>query len=206
MRISFALLSIAVLVVSLGCGDAPSRLQQQSFSSSSAAAAAIKLYDKDGDSSLNEAELAAIASIANDIVQFDLDNNKAVSQSEIQQRFDKWQEMKVALVPCSFVVKVDGKPLADAEVTLEPEEFLSATLKPCIGKTDVSGRVSPAKTTTQGDPDAGLTGVPPGLYKVKIVHPRLEKLTKYNSDTTLGLQVAADNQKLMLLEFDLPSK
>jgi len=205
MRFTFLLLSIVALP-SLGCGDAPSRLQQQTFSSSSAAAAAIKSYDKDGDSSLNEAELAVIASIANDLAQFDLDNNKAVSQSEIQQRFDEWQEMKVALVPCSFVVKVDGKPLADAEVRLEPEEFLSATLKPCVGKTDVSGRVSPVKTTVQGDPDAGLTGVPPGLYKVKIVHPKLEKLAKYNSETTLGLQVAADNQKLMLLEFDLPSK
>lgn len=205
MRFTFLLLSIVVLF-STGCGDAPSRLQQQSFSSSSAAAAAIKLYDKDGDSSLSEAELAAIASIANDVAQFDLDNNKAVSQSEIQQRFDKWQEMKVALVPCSFVVKVDGKPLADADVMLEPEEFLSATLKPCAGKTDLSGRVSPAKTTTQDDPDAGLTGVPPGLYKVKIVHPKLEKLAKYNSETTLGLQVAADNPKLMLLEFDLSSK
>ena len=205
MRFTFLLLSIVALP-SLGCGDAPSRLQQLTFSSSSAAAAAIKSYDKDGDSSLNEAELAVIASIANDLAQFDLDNNKAVSQSENQQRFDEWQEMKVALVPCSFVVKVDGKPLADAEVRLEPEEFLSATLKPCVGKTDVSGRVSPVKTTVQGDPDAGLTGVPPGLYKVKIVHPKLEKLAKYNSETTLGLQVAADNQKLMLLEFDLPSK
>lgn len=201
VRVLLPLLAFAVV----GCGDAPSRLQQQTFNSSSAAAAAIKTYDKDGDGSLNQTELVAIASIANDLAQFDLDHSKSVSQSEIQQRFDKWQAMKVALVPCSFIVKFDGKPLVDAVVTLEPEEFLRDSLIPCVGKTDASGRVSPSKTTTEGDPDAGLTGVPPGLYKVKVEHPKLEKLLKYNSETTLGLQIASDNPNLMLLEFDLKS-
>lgn len=198
---------VGITAFVIGCGNAPSRLQQKSFSPSSAASAAMKEYDKNSDGSLDDGELDIFVSIKSDLSQFDLDNSKTINESEIAQRFEKWQALKVALVPCSFVVKLDGKPLTDADVALEPESFLSSTLQPCVGKTDATGRVSPNKVTTDNDPDlAGLTGVPPGLYKLKVTHPKLEKLKKYNSETTLGLQVAPDNPNLMMLEFELTSK
>lgn len=203
--IEFAVIGTMAFV--LGCGNAPSRLQQNSFSPSSAASAAMKEYDKNSDGSLDDGELGSFVSIKNDLTQFDSDNSKTISESELVQRFEKWQALKVALVPCSFVVKLDGKPLTDADITLEPESFLSSTLQPCVGKTDATGRVSPNKVASGSDPDlAGLTGVPPGLYKLKVTHPKLEKLKKYHSETTLGLQVAPDNPNLMMLEFELTSK
>jgi hypothetical protein len=203
----YARLLAASITLSIGCSDAPSRLQQSSFDAGSVATAAVRAHDKNGDGSLNDEELIAIPSIQADLSQFDLDNNKSVSQSEITERIQKWQALKVAIVPCSFVVKLDGKPLSDAEVSLEPEDFLGSTLKRCSGKTDSTGRVSPSQIATAEDDDtAGLTGVPPGLYKIRITHPKLEKLPQYNTATTLGLQVAPDNPNLMLLEFVLSSK
>jgi len=192
--------------LSIGCSDTPSRLQQQTLNSSSAAEEAIKANDKDGDGNLSAIELDGIPSIKSDLNQFDLDKNQSVNASEIAARIDRWQALKVALVPCSFVVKLDGKPLPDAEVKLEPEPFFASSLPMCEGKTDAGGRVSPSKNETAGsDPSAGLTGVPPGLYKLKITHPKLNKLAKYNTETVLGLQVAPDNPNLMLLEFSLSS-
>lgn len=205
MRLSVPWLCIAASI-SLGCSDTPSRLQQNTLNASSVAADAIKANDKNGDGNLATEELDGIPSIKSDLAQFDLDKNQSISASEIAARIDRWQALKVALVPCSFVVKLDGKPLANAEVKLEPESFFASSLPLCGGKTDAGGRVSPSKTeTANNDQSNGLTGVPPGLYKLKISHPKLNKLPKYNTETVLGLQVAPDNPNLMLLEFSLIS-
>jgi hypothetical protein len=190
-----------------GCGDTTARLSQTTFNARTAAADAISACDKNSDGKLDENELNAIPAIKSDFPQFDKDNNKSVDANEIAERLEQSLALKVALVPCSFVVKLDGKPLVDADVTLEPENFLASTLQPCIGKTDSTGRVSPSKIASDGDGnDAGLTGVPPGLYKLKITHPKLEKLPQYHSETYLGLHVAPDNPNLMMLQFELNSK
>jgi len=205
MRYCLLWLSIAASM-SLGCSDAPSRLKQQTLNASSVAAEAIKAHDKNGDGNISAAELDGIPSIKGDLSQFDLDKNQSIDASEIAARIDRWQALKVALVPCSFVVKLDGKPLADAEVKLEPEPFLASNLPMCAGKTDAGGRASPSKAeNSAGDSSAGLTGVPPGLYKLRITHPKLNKFPKYNTETVLGLHVAPDNPNLMLLEFALSS-
>lgn len=201
------LLTAVVLFALSGCGQTPARLTQTTFNARTAAADAISSCDKNSDGKLDENELNTIPAIKNDLPQFDKDNNKSIEANEIAERLEQSQALKVALVPCSFVVKLDGKPLADAEVTLEPESCLASTLQPCIGKTDSTGRVSPCKVASDGDDNnAGLTGVPPGLYKLKITHPKLEKLPQYHSDTHLGLHVAPDNPNLMMLEFALTSK
>lgn len=189
--------------ISVGCSDMPLRLQQQTLNSSSVAEEFIKVYDKNGDGILSGPEIDGIPSIKSDLGQFDLDKNQLITASEIAARIDRWQTLKVALVSCSFVVKLDGKPLPDAEVTLEPEAGFASSLPLCEGKTDARGRVSPGKAGS--DPSDGLTGVPPGLYKLKITHPKVNKLPKYNIETVLGLQVASDNPNLMLIEFSLSS-
>jgi hypothetical protein len=203
----FPLLAAVGLLTLPGCGNTPARLSQTTFNARTAATDAISACDKNNDGKLDENELDAIPAIKNDLPQFDKDNNKSIDANEIAERLEQSQALKVALVPCSFVVKLDGKPLADADVTLEPESFLASTLQPCIGKTDPTGRVSPSKTASNKDGDnSGLTGVPPGLYKLKIIHPKLEKLPQYHSETKLGLHVASDNPNLMMLEFALTSK
>ena len=209
-RVSFAIWfasAVAAALVFVGCDSGSARVKQLYVHSASAAEAAIKKHDQNGNGTLDPEELKSIASIGSVLDQFDTDRDGQVSALEISSRIDKWQAMKVALVSCSFVVKLDGKLLSEAKVRLDPESFLAETLRPCFGTSDSSGRVTPSlEETSIGSQSDGLTGVPPGLYRVSITHPKLEKLRKYNSETTLGLQIAPDDPGLMSLVLKLESK
>jgi hypothetical protein len=200
------LILLPVLGLLHGCSPGPTRVAQLYLDSSKVSSDAIKQHDKDGDGKLNKDELKAIPAIANTIAQYDTDNDSQINAAEIAARIDKWQAMKVAFVSCSFVVNLDGKPLADAQVRLEPEAFLASVLATCQGTTDARGRVSPSQVSPTNDANSGLTGVPPGLYKLIVMHPKLDKLSHYNTSSSLGLQVAPDDPSLMMLEFNLASQ
>jgi hypothetical protein len=209
-RVPFVILFTCIITIKLavvGCDSGSVRVKQFYINSSSASEAAIKQHDKDGNGSLDSTELKSIASIGNVSDQYDTDRDGQVSALEIRSRIDKWQVMKVAVVSCSFVVKLDGKPLPEAKVRLDSEPFLADTLRPCFGATDSRGRVTPSQQETSiGNQSDGLTGVPPGLYRVSITHPKLEKLKQYHSETILGLQIAPDDPSLMNLELKLDSR
>ena len=88
---------------------------------------------------------------------------------------------------------MDGKPLSGAMVTLEPESFLGNAVKPATGVTvDGTADMSIAE---QYRPAPSLWGVYCGLYKVRISKQQggLEAIpSKYNTETTLGCEVALD--------------
>lgn len=209
-RVSFLILftcPFSTLLAVAGCDSGSARVKQLYVDSTSASEAAIKQHDQDGNGTLDSTELKSIASIGNVSDQYDTDRDGQVSASEIRSRIDKWQAMKVAMVSCGFVVKLDGKPLPEAKVRLEPEPFLAESLRPCLGVTDSRGRVTPSQEeASMGNPSDGLTGVPPGLYRISIMHPKLEKLRQYHSETILGLQIAPDDPSLMNLELKLESR
>jgi len=126
-RVSFAIWfasAVAAALVVVGCDSGSARVKQLYVHSASAAEAAIKKHDQNGNGTLDPAELKSIASIGSVLDQFDTDRDGQVSALEISSRIDKWQAMKVALVSCSFVVKLDGKLLSEARVRLDPESFL----------------------------------------------------------------------------------
>jgi hypothetical protein len=209
-RVSFLILltcTLTTVLAAAGCDSGSARVKQLYVNSTSASEAAIKQHDKDGNGTLDSTELKSIASIGNVSDQYDTDRDGQVSALEIRSRIDKWQALKVAMVSCGFVVKLDGKPLPEAKVRLDPEPFLADTLKPCFGATDSRGRVTPSQEEASiGNQSDGLTGVPPGLYRVSVTHPKLEKLKQYHSETILGLQIAPDDPSLMNLELKLDSR
>jgi hypothetical protein len=209
-RVSFLILltcTLTTLLTIVGCDSGSARVKQLYVNSTSASEAAIKQHDKDGNGTLDSTELKSIASIGNVSDQYDTDRDGQISALEIRSRIDKWQAMKVAMVSCGFVVKLDGKPLPEAKVRLDPEPFLADTLRPCFGATDSRGRVTPSQEEASiGNQSDGLTGVPPGLYRISITHPKLEKLKQYHSETILGLQIAPDDPSLMNLELKLASR
>ena len=55
----------------------------------------------------------------------------------------------------------------------------------------------------QPDPSRKLTGMFPGRYKVEITHPRIALPPRYNTQTTLGQQVAPDDPAVMSVVYDL---
>ena len=168
---------------------------------------AMTLHDQDKNGELSKEELKSLPAILRSLEQFDKDSSGSVSKSEIQARIEQWQSLKVAMMSCSFTVSLDGKPLIDATVELTPEKMMGASLPKSIGTTDATGRVTPTMVASDSM-EAGaevLSGIPPGLYKVSIQHAKLKSLSRYNSATELGLQVAPDDPSLLMTEFALKS-
>lgn len=200
-----SLLVLAYGLCLIGCDGGPKRVDPIALSGAQIAAEALKQFDKDSSGDLSRQELSELPSVLGVLTQYDKDSNDKVTATEIEERITRWQQLKVGLVNCSFTITLDGKALQKADVELVPEAICGGTLPKCKGKTDDLGRVT--LSAVADDPNAksiqGLTGVPPGLYKVIIVHPKLSNLTKYNSQTTLGIQVAPDDPELMRLNMAL---
>jgi hypothetical protein len=188
-----------------GCNGGPKRVDPIALSGAQIAAEALKQFDKDSSGDLSRQELSELPSVLSVLAQYDKDSNESLTAAEIEERIARWQQLKVGLVNCSFTITLDGKALQKADVELVPEAICGGTLPRCKGKTDDLGRVtlSPVADDPNAKSTQGLPGVPPGLYKVIVVHPKLSNLTKYNSQTTLGIQVAPDDPDLMRLNMAL---
>ncbi|NLE37232.1 MAG: hypothetical protein GX621_04330, partial [Pirellulaceae bacterium] len=93
---------------------------------------------------------------------------------------------KTGLTPVMTTVTVGGRPLAGATVVFEPERFLGANVKSATGTTNEHGM---APMSAEG---AEYPGVAPGLYLVRITKEGVNLPTKYNAETVLGVEVAAD--------------
>ena len=104
-------------------------------------------------------------------------------------------------------VTLDGKPLADSQIVLEPHPFLSDVLPPAMGNTNANGQSN--LSIALDDLPQGLQnvrGVQPGLYVVRITHPQLEVPAQYNTESTIGLEVATDTLGPEGIEFALRSR
>jgi hypothetical protein len=178
------------------CTRGPSAIKPPSIDASAAGSKAMELYDKDGDGQVAGAELDAAPALKAALARLDTSGDKAVSADEVTARVNAWKEMKTAItgVPCK--VTLDGKPLAGATVTLEPEPFLGEEVKAASATSNPFGQVSPTIPKEQR-PDPTLPGGANfGLYKVrisKVVGGKETIPARYNTETTLGQEVSYDD-------------
>jgi hypothetical protein len=97
-------------------------------------------------------------------------------------------------------VTLNGRPLVEATVTLEPEPFLGDEIKAATGLTNAFGTTSPS-IPKEERPDPTLPGGAHfGIYKVKIskiVDGKETIPARYNTETTLGLEVSYDEPGIM---------
>jgi hypothetical protein len=134
-----------------------------------AAEKAIELYDRSGDGSLDQAELAACPGILTGRNRYDTDGDQKISREEIAARIGAIFAGGVGLTPVSCRVFAGGQPLAGAVVRFVPEEFLGDALKPAVGTTDADGLALIAIPDDQLPADqAGLQSMQPGVYRVEI--------------------------------------
>jgi hypothetical protein len=94
------------------------------------------------------------------------------------------------LMPVMASVSLDGRPLSDAEITLEPEGFLGESVQTAHGKTDSDGFTSLSSSNSRGH------GVQLGWYRVIVSKKNGERETipeRFNSKTELGLEVTPEN-------------
>jgi hypothetical protein len=171
-------------------------VKQPSINASSAGKLAMEQYDANGDGKVAGDELEKAPSLKAALPRLDTDGDGGVSADEVAARVNAWKAMKsgMTIVPCR--VTLDGQPLVDAKVTLEPESFLGDEMKPSYGTTNQFGSTSPSIPKEQR-PDPKLPGgAQLGLYKVrisKIVNGKETIPARYNTQTVLGQEVSYDD-------------
>ena len=181
---------ISVLLLFASCSRRPKRVHSPKIDPKQAGEGAIAQYDQDADGKLSKAELQACPGILTKLDLCDKDADEAVTAEEITGRIAEWQKTRVGVLSVSCRVRLSGKPLAGAEVKLEPETFLGEAVKAAAGTTDAYGTAQltiPADQLPEDQQD--LDGVHLGIFKVRITHPTRKLSPKYNTQSTLGCEI-----------------
>ena len=181
MKVRRFAITILLLLVASSCTQSTVVVKPPKIDPGKAASGAIKQYDGNGDGKLDEDELAVSAL---GLAMWDVDKDGGVAEAEITQRLEEFIDSKVGLMTTTCYVSWNGEPLDGAKVDFESEAFLGDGVQPSTGVTNESGmaKICVAKELL---PHPNVTGIQPGLYKVRITHPEVTLPAKYNSDTTL---------------------
>ena len=172
-----------------GCGGL-SPVKPPDVDPDEAAAAALADYDADGDAQLSADELKKLPAIK--LKGVDSDGNGQISANELAARLRQWTEGRAGMLSFHCTVTLDGSPLSDAVVLLEPEPFLGDAVKPASGITsngDAILKIDPELLPTD---QRMLRGVQPGVYKVRITHKSITIPARYNTETTLGQEILSE--------------
>jgi hypothetical protein len=196
------------LALVAGCSGGPSRIEPPSIDADDAAAEAMTLYDKNGDGAIADSELDAAPALKASMATLDKNADKKVQEDEIVQRIEAWQETGTGIVSLTCAVTLNGRPLEGAMVRFEPEPFLGEGLKAAEGETSPIGNTVVSIPKEQRPAPDAPPGVQLGFYKVRItkqVGGKESIPAMFNSETTLGQQIAPDDPALLKqnLRFDL---
>jgi len=189
-----------LLVFLIGCSGGPTAVEVPPIQPGEAARGALSKYDANGDGQLSTEELAACPGILNAMRRYDKDDDQQISEQELSQRFAMWVDGGVGVTTLACQVTFNRKPLTGAQIQLIPESYLADAIEPAIGTTDSSGSTILAIDTAHLPDDMqNLRGVVhQGVFRVEITHPEIKIPEKYNSQTTLGMEVSADTGKNMV--------
>jgi hypothetical protein len=191
----------ATLAVSTSCNHGPARVLPPSINASAAGSQAIEMFDTNKDGKISGDELDKCPGLKAALAKVD-PNSEGGTADKITARIREWQESKIGLMPVHCTITRNGEPLEGAEVRFVPEKFLGDNMKVASGKTSGTGMVM---ITVPAAKPTDLSGVPPGFYRVEITKQGLTIPAKYNTETTLGQEVALDSEALRQggIRFDL---
>src|SRR6476646_2596949 len=127
------------LATTISCQRGPGRATQPSINPSSAGKLAMEEYDTNHDGKVSGDELEKAPGLKAALPRLDTDGDGAVSADEVAARVNAWKEMKDGMTSVACHVTLDGQPLADAKVTLEPESFLGDEIKTAFATTSKFG-------------------------------------------------------------------
>jgi hypothetical protein len=195
------LAGVLLFPVLSGCGRlTETRVATPSVDPSAAAAEAIRLYDKDGDNRLNDAELAACPAIRSARNRYDTDSDQQVSLEEITQHLEKMYASGAGLLEVQCTVTRGGRPLPNATVRFVPEPFLGEAIHPAVATTDSSGMGAPA-IDAEHLPEKlrSLSMMQAGLYRVEIEHASLPS----GSNKSFGFEVDPTSREGATARFNL---
>lgn len=194
------LLAVFLFVGCTGDGIAPPTVDPQA-----AARAALAQYDTNKNGALDGDELAAAPGFKAALPSMDQDHDGQLSAEEIASRVKVIVGDEVGMLQLACTVTLDGQPLAGALVTAIPEQALGSQFRRATGTTGIDGRAGFSMRLE------GLTGMQCGIFRIEISHKDetgQETLpAKYNTATTLGMEVAMDLPTTERgMKFELSSK
>ncbi len=188
-------------LLATGCSYTQPRLAAPKIDSG-APEAAIAKYDANGDGAISGDELKKDPAIKTSLKRVDKNNDGKVTADEIADRIGVWRNSGLGLTRAVAYVRKNGLAVAGAEVTLVPEEYLGANMKPAHGTTDSNGA---CHLSASSDPREA--GVQLGYYRVQVSKKNTAgKETipaRYNTETELGVEIAPDDPNLDHLVFDI---
>jgi hypothetical protein len=194
------LLPLAMMMLLLsGCSQGPETAVVPSLSPDEAAQRAMAEYDTNPKDGLLDAdELKRCPALRDGLESIDSNKDGRISAQEIADRLTKFQATKIGLVGVPCRVLLDDAPLEGATVTLVPEKFMGPSFQAASGISDERGSVRlivPGQTAP---------GVQWGYYRIEVSKKDAagqEQLpARYNTATTLGVEVAADGRKILNLK------
>ena len=172
---------------SVGCGNSE-RVAAPKFDPAAIASGALAAYDANSDGEIDKKEYKSTPfGYAPD--RWDADSSDSISEQEILERLEKYVEKATGLMDVTVIVTLNGRPVQDALVEFIPEDFMGGVVEAAEATTDIDGRATPAIPEVVAE-DPVLTGLRPGLYKIKVTHTDLKIPPKYNEDTTLGFDAS----------------
>ena len=208
-----SLLAIGLMIMFwlAGCDRKPERAEVPELDPAAIASGAMSAYDTNGDGSVAGEELAAAGSITDHpelpVKLIDKNGDGQISKDEIQSRVQQWIDSKVGIMSFHCTVHLDGKPLEGAMVKYVPESFMGGAVEEATGTTDTTGSAVMAIDQAKLPGHLkGIHGMRSGFYKVEITHPSPTIPPKYNTETTLGMEVASDGVGSINVLHDLKSR
>jgi hypothetical protein len=186
--------SAIALALLAGCNSGPAALHPPKINPSKAARSAIAEFDRDGDDKLSKEEWGASPELSAVATQYDKSGDGTLDADELEGGFTAWQENSPGPRQVPFSVSLDNQPLAGATVRLVPAAFFSAEIKPVSSETGPGGggllTLAP-EDMPKGAPNIEL--MQPGLYRIEVTHPSRKIPAKYNTETTLGIEITSAN-------------
>jgi EF hand len=188
-----SLLSLVGLLGLFGCAD-QRRVEAPSLDPEAAADRALADYDKNHDGFLDARELESCPALKGGMKRLDKDGDGRLSRDEILARLQDFADSNVGLYVTTVKVHLDGKPLAGADVTLEPEPFMCGAIKAAQGTTNDAGHAIPR---TQPD----VPGCQFGFYRVRISKKDSsgKELIPVRYESSLGAEVPSHGTLLFSL-------
>jgi hypothetical protein len=165
------------LTVVLGCHSKPPRTPQAKYPND-AGQKAMEKYDTNKDGKLSGAELGRCPALTAALAKIDTAGDGTITADKIDARIAKWVESKTASARVFFIVRRNGKPFRGAVVKLVPEPYLGNEVSEITGET--------------ADGGAAMVAGAPGFYRVEITKAGEKVPARYNTQTTLGQELALD--------------
>jgi hypothetical protein len=195
-------INVSLLLLAMsGCSRGPSRFEAPEVDPSTAAAEAMELYDVNGDGALDDTELKKCPGLLLKKANYDKDTSGALSQAEIEGEMAQLFGHGTGGTQLRCFLTYQGRPLAGANVVMEPEPYLGEAVRAASATTDGAGTAQMAIPAEYLPSHLQrVKAVHYGTFKFRITHPTIAIPPKYNTETELGYETEINNP---LVKFDL---